>query len=99
MAWPRIFHGAEYLPESERNLKPEPIPVKAGLVLRYEVVKTGDEWECDCQIHGNPNPADLDQAFLIVQGSASNHLNKPPSPTVQEVVTTEPIVESSETPS
>ena len=89
MTWPRIFHGAEYLPESERNLKPDPIPVKVGLVLRYEVVKNGDEWECDCQIHGAPDPNDLDQAFLIVQSSASNHLSKPSIPTVQEVVTSD----------
>ena len=96
--WPRTYLSADYLPESQRNLTPEPTPVKAGLVLRYEVIKNGDEWECDCQIHGNPDPTDLDQAFLIVQGSASNHLSKPPAPVVQEVVTTEPIPTPSQEP-
>lgn len=96
MTWPRIFHGADYLPESQRNLTPEPIPVKAGLVLRYEVFNDGGEWKCDCQIHNNPSSQDLNQAFGIIKDLAEDHLSRP-TPVVQEVVTTDP--GSSETPS
>lgn len=81
----RQFWGQQYGdgPASQEAVAPvaEPmaqaLPIRPGLVLRYEVAQVEGVWECDCQVHGTPNQADLNQAFAIVQASAAKHLVVP----------------------
>lgn len=85
----RQYWGAQYGdgPAAE-EAESKVIPIKAGLVLRYEVSKISDKWQCDCQVHGNPDPADLAEAFTIVQASATKQLTPAP-PVVEETKTTD----------
>jgi hypothetical protein len=76
-------------PSAQEDAHTPVVPVKTGLVLRYEISKVDGKWQCDCQVHGNPDPADLAEAFTIVQASATKQL-APEVPVVAETKTTEP---------
>ena len=81
----RQFWGQQYGdgPASQEDATPAVVPVvqappvRPGLVLRYEAARVEGVWECDCQVHGTPDQADLNQAFAIIQASAAKHLVAP----------------------